>query len=128
LLNTCALTVTVVDGWTVTVDYGVLSGNKPTAGVLWSNTGSADIISDLITWRTTYGSQLPGSIGLDSFTPHDLRHPTASLAVSAGANVEAMQRLLGYASASMTLDVTVHCLIVTLILLRSAWARLLRTG
>jgi integrase len=45
------------------------------------------------------------SIGLDGFTPHDLRHTTASLAVSAGANVKALQRLLGHVSASMTLDV-----------------------
>jgi integrase len=38
-------------------------------------------------------------------TPHDLRHTAASLAVSAGANVKALQRMLGHASASMTLDV-----------------------
>ena len=37
-------------------------------------------------------------------TPHDLRHTTASLAVSAGANVKAVQRMLGHASATMTLD------------------------
>ena len=38
-------------------------------------------------------------------TPHDLRHSAASLAVSAGANVKAVQRMLGHASAAMTLDV-----------------------
>ncbi|WP_369831306.1 tyrosine-type recombinase/integrase [Cryobacterium sp. N21] len=38
-------------------------------------------------------------------TPHDLRHTAASLAVSAGANVKALQRMLGHASAAMTLDV-----------------------
>lgn len=38
-------------------------------------------------------------------TIHDLRHTTASLAVSAGANVKAVQRMLGHASAAMTLDV-----------------------
>ena len=37
-------------------------------------------------------------------TPHDLRHTTASLAISAGANVKAIQRMLGHASATMTLD------------------------
>lgn len=37
--------------------------------------------------------------------PHDLRHTAASLAVSAGANVKAVQRMLGHASAAMTLDV-----------------------
>ena len=40
-----------------------------------------------------------------SVTPHDLRHTAASLAISAGANVKAVQRMLGHAKASMTLDV-----------------------
>ena len=38
-------------------------------------------------------------------TPHDLRHTAASLAISVGANVKAVQRMLGHASAAMTLDV-----------------------
>jgi len=37
-------------------------------------------------------------------SPHDLRHTAASLAVSSGANVKAVQRMLGHASAAMTLD------------------------
>ena len=40
-----------------------------------------------------------------SITPHDLRHTAVSLAISAGANVKAVQRMLGHAKASMTLDV-----------------------
>ncbi len=43
--------------------------------------------------------------GLVGLTPHELRHTAASLAVSAGANVKAVQRMLGHASAAMTLDV-----------------------
>lgn len=39
-----------------------------------------------------------------AITPHDLRHTAASLAVSAHANVKALQRMLGRAKASMTLD------------------------
>lgn len=35
---------------------------------------------------------------------HDLRHTAASLLVASGANVKAVQRHLGHASASMTLD------------------------
>lgn len=38
-------------------------------------------------------------------SPHDLRHTAASIAVHAGANVKGLQRMLGHASASMTLDV-----------------------
>lgn len=43
--------------------------------------------------------------GLPYMAPHDLRHTAASLAVSAGANVKALQRMLGHTSAAMTLDV-----------------------
>jgi site-specific recombinase XerD len=50
-------------------------------------------------------TQQPGRFGLVGSTPHDLRHTAASLAVSAGANIKALQRLLGHASASMTLDI-----------------------
>jgi integrase len=38
-------------------------------------------------------------------TIHDLRHTAASLAISSGANVKGVQRVLGHASAAMTLDV-----------------------
>ena len=40
-----------------------------------------------------------------TITPHDLRHTATSLAVSAHANVKAVQRMLGHAKASMTLDI-----------------------
>jgi integrase len=43
--------------------------------------------------------------GLPSMTIYDLRHTAASLAVAAGANVKAVKKMLGHASASMTLDV-----------------------
>lgn len=42
--------------------------------------------------------------GTAGLTPHELRHTAASLAVSAGANVKAVQRMLGHASAALTLD------------------------
>jgi integrase len=45
------------------------------------------------------------TVGLDGLTPHELRHTAASLAIGAGANVKAVQRMLGHKSAAMTLDV-----------------------
>lgn len=42
--------------------------------------------------------------GIERRTPHDLRHTAASLAISSGANVKAVQRMLGHKSAAMTLD------------------------
>ena len=41
---------------------------------------------------------------MPGLTPHGLRHTCASLAISAGANIKAVQRLLGHETASMTLD------------------------
>lgn len=59
--------------------------------------------------RTTHGAgswfgRALTSTGLEHLTPHDLRHTAASLAISAGANVKAVQRMLGHKSAAMTLD------------------------
>lgn len=44
-------------------------------------------------------------VGVEHMTIHDLRHTAASLMVASGANVKVVQRQLGHASASMTLDV-----------------------
>ena len=43
--------------------------------------------------------------GVPAVTAHALRHTAASLAISAGANVKVVQRMLGHSSAAMTLDV-----------------------
>jgi len=43
--------------------------------------------------------------GLPALKLHELRHTAASLAVQAGANVKAVQRMLGHSTAAMTLDV-----------------------
>lgn len=64
-------------------------------------------------WLTTgeYRWQFdPAAIktGVEGLVPHDLRHTAASLAISAGANVKAVQRMLGHATAAMTLDLYGH--------------------
>ena len=41
--------------------------------------------------------------GVPGLVPHELRHTAASLAIAAGANVKAVQIMLGHASAAMTL-------------------------
>jgi integrase len=43
--------------------------------------------------------------GLEDLGPHDLRDTAASLLVASDANIRAVQRMLGHASAAMTLDV-----------------------
>jgi integrase len=49
-------------------------------------------------------------VGIEGLVPHGLRHTTASLAISAGANVKVVQRMLGHATAAMTLDLYGHLL------------------
>ncbi len=56
-------------------------------------------------WSGRVFGPAAAAAGLSDLTPHDLRHTAASLAVAAGANVKAVQRMLGHASAAMTLDV-----------------------
>jgi len=56
-------------------------------------------------WRMRVFDPARDAVGLRDLTPHDLRHTAASLAIASGANVKAVQRMLGHASAAMTLDV-----------------------
>lgn len=54
--------------------------------------------------KTGWFQAAVGRAGVQRITPHDLRHTCASLAVSAGVNVLALQRMLGHTSAKVTLD------------------------
>jgi integrase len=54
--------------------------------------------------RRAWFDAAAAAIGEPGLTPHELRHTAASLAVGAGANVKAVQAMLGHASAAMTLD------------------------
>ncbi|WP_323098121.1 tyrosine-type recombinase/integrase [Intrasporangium sp. YIM S08009] len=56
-------------------------------------------------WRRRVFDPACAAAGLVGVTPHDLRHTAASLAVRGGANVKAIQQMLGHASAAMTLDI-----------------------
>ncbi|WP_447588394.1 tyrosine-type recombinase/integrase [Microbacterium lacticum] len=56
-------------------------------------------------YRVGWFDDAAAAVGIKGLTPHELRHTAASLAVSAGANVKAVQRMLGHASAAVTLDV-----------------------
>jgi len=54
--------------------------------------------------RRAWFDSAAAAIGEPALTPHELRHTAASLAVSSGAHVKAVQRMLGHKSAAMTLD------------------------
>ncbi len=52
--------------------------------------------------------QATEAVGLEGVVPHALRHTAASLAISAGANVKVVQRMLGHKTATLTLDLYGH--------------------
>ena len=68
-------------------------------------TTSAGTALRLRNWRRVIFDPAVRATGLADVTPHDLRHTAASLAVASGATVKSVQRMLGHASAAMTLDV-----------------------
>ncbi|SKU67218.1 phage integrase [Mycobacteroides abscessus subsp. abscessus] len=71
----------------------------PKGGVLRLNTWRERIWNPTIeTLCETDGLNFP------DVTPHDLRHTAASLAVQAGANVKALQAMLGHEDATLTLN------------------------
>jgi integrase len=55
--------------------------------------------------RRAWFNRAATEAGVPTLTPHELRHTAASLAVSAGANVLALSRMLGHANPSVTLDI-----------------------
>lgn len=77
-------------------------GRAPDEHLITSPGGS---VLRLQNWRTRVFDPAAAAIGRTDITPHDLRHTAASLAIKSGANVKAVQRMLGHASAAMTLDV-----------------------
>ena len=59
-------------------------------------------------WRRTVWTPASNQAGIDDLRIHDLRHTAASLMISSGASIKAVQRQLGHASATMTLDLYGH--------------------
>lgn len=49
--------------------------------------------------------KLAGLQNVEGLTPHTLRHSYAAIAIRAGADIKVIQRQMGHASASMTLDI-----------------------
>ncbi len=59
------------------------------------------LVDNQFRYRFDQATKLAGVAGL---VPHELRHTAASIAIAAGANIKAVQRMLGHATATMTLD------------------------
>lgn len=58
-------------------------------------------------WRPVW-NKVRATTGIPDFDTHELRHTGVSWAIHAGANIKTIQRMVGHASAAMTLDVYGH--------------------
>ena len=56
VFTTGKLTIEYPSGSSLVIDYGFLPGHLPTVSTLWSNTASADPISDIRSWSNKLGS------------------------------------------------------------------------
>ncbi|PRX98172.1 tyrosine-type recombinase/integrase [Allonocardiopsis opalescens] len=85
----------------------LIDGRDPNDLVFTSARGNA---LRLRNWRRREFLPARKAAGLDALdlTPHKLRHTAASLAIAARADVYVVQRMLGHAKPSMTLDVYGH--------------------
>lgn len=55
-------------------------------------------------WRARRFDPAAEAVDLGYIVPHDLRHTAASLAIASGADVKAVQKMLGHKTATLTLD------------------------
>ena len=53
-------------------------------------------------------SEATSAVGVPGFRVHDLRHTAASVWLAAGADPKVVQRVLGHATAAMTMDLYGH--------------------
>ncbi|MBF6171520.1 site-specific integrase [Nocardia blacklockiae] len=78
-----------------------LKGRRPDTEVFTSPQGAVLRVRNM---RRSWWNAAAKAAGLEGFTPHEMRHTAASLAVSQGASVLALQRMLGHDKPSTTLD------------------------
>lgn len=79
----------------------------PAGGVLRSGNWTSRVLRPAVVAVNTpaEGEDVRADLIPTGLRIHDLRHTAASIAIRAGANVKALQRMLGHESATMTLDV-----------------------
>lgn len=87
--------------------------NRLKAGPAWDNPDDmvfTDEMGKHYAIHTFYKrfKAIAASIGRPDARPHDLRHTTATVAISSGADIKSVQDLLGHATASFTLNVYAH--------------------
>lgn len=91
---------------TVVDKLAIHLGTGPSEGLVFTAPRGGPLRSS--TWRRNVWLPATNKVGIDSLRVHDLRHTAASLMISSGASIKAVQRQLGHATATMTLDLYGH--------------------
>jgi integrase len=91
---------------TVVDKLAIHLGTGPSKGLVFTAPRGGPLRSS--TWRRNVWLPATNEAGIDSLRVHDLRHTAASLMISSGASIKAVQRQLGHATATMTLDLYGH--------------------
>jgi integrase len=82
------------------------AGKAPDAGLFSAPQGGPLRESN---WKRSVGwSAATSAVGIPGFRVHDLRHTAASVWLAAGADPKVVQRVLGHATAAMTMDLYGH--------------------
>lgn len=103
--NNRARTVPVVGELRPVIDRAI--GRRVKAGLLFGSPEGEQL--RLSNWRRDSGwARVTGDLGFAPLRIHDLRHTAASVWIAAGADVKVVQRVLGHATASMTVDLYGH--------------------
>jgi integrase len=90
--------VPIVDRWSAGKAPDAWLFNAPEGGPLRESN-----------WKRSVGwSAATAAVGLPGFRVHDLRHTAASFWLAAGADPKVVQRVLGHATAAMTMDLYGH--------------------
>ena len=90
--------VPIVDRWGAGKAANAWLFDAPEGGPLWESN-----------WKRSVGwSAATAAIGVTGFRVHDLRHTAASVWLGAGADPKVVQRVLGHATAAMTMDLYGH--------------------
>jgi len=90
--------VPIVDRWAADKEPGEWLFGAPKGGPM----------SEANWQRSIRWSAATKAIGVPKLRPHDLRHTCASVWLGAGADPKVVQRILGHASAAMTMDLYGH--------------------
>lgn len=92
--------VPIIDRWATGKDHSDWLFSAPRGGPLSEGNWKRSV-------RWTAATR---AIGLPGFRVHDLRHTAASIWLAAGADPKVVQRILGHATAAMTMDLYGHLL------------------